>query len=486
MGRRLSKSRYVAGVQCHKLLWLKVNEPDAEELQPNKVLQDLFDQGRQVGKLATEEFPGGVLIDFPYNSIEERLAATREAIDGGAPAIFEAAFLEHDTLVAIDVLERLDGGWGIVEVKSSTGTKDVHYPDAAVQKYVAERAGLDILRVEIMHLNKEHRRPDENTLFARTDITTEVDEHLPGVAAELDAQLAMLQGDMPDVPIGAHCGEGHDCPFFDRCWPGDRDHIKKLYRVGISKAAQYMDQEIHKIADYPLHKTKSFTIKRQVKSLAEDRMIVEPTLSEALEEFDCKMGFLDFEAIGRALPPWDGMKPWQQEAAQFSYHEDDGSGGYTHSEFLAEGPEDCRPKIAEALVKATANADRVATYTHYEKTRIKGLREAVPELDSELEELQEKLLDMHPVIVNNVYHPDFMGSFSLKYILTPLVPELTYDDLIIVDGMLASVEIARLLFVADRIKPEEKDRVRRELLDYCERDTLAMVKLLERLRELVT
>ena len=72
----------------------------------------------------------------------------------------------------------------------------------------------------------------------------------------------------------------------------------------------------------------------------------------------------------------------------------------------------------------------------------------------------------------------------MKDILTPLVPELTYNDLVIVDGRVANVEIARLLFVADTIPKHERDRVRQDLLDYCERDTWAMVKLVERLRDL--
>ena len=96
------------------------------------------------------------------------------------------------------------------------------------------------------------------------------------------------------------------------------------------------------------------------------------------------------------------------------------------------------------------------------------------------------MIDMPPVILDNVYHPDFLGSFSLKYVLHPLVPELTYDDLVIVDGLVASVEIARLLFVAGKIPQEEHDRVRQDLLNYCERDTWAMVKVLEKLRELAS
>ena len=62
--QRLSKSRFVAGVQCLKLLWWRVHEPSAVELQPDKVLQDRFDQGQAVGELATSLFPDGVLIDL--------------------------------------------------------------------------------------------------------------------------------------------------------------------------------------------------------------------------------------------------------------------------------------------------------------------------------------------------------------------------------------------------------------------------------------
>src|SRR5207302_8770034 len=100
----------------------------------------------------------------------------------------------------------------------------------------------------------------------------------------------------------------------------------------------------------------------------------------------------------------------------------------------AGGPRGARPPLAAAMVRATANAERVVMYTPFEKTRIRELQRAVPELAVELAALEAKLIDLHPVVKNCVYHPDFRGSFSLKYILTPLVPELTYSDLVIVDG----------------------------------------------------
>ena len=105
---RLSKSRFTSGLQCHKKLWWEVHEPDAIELQPDKVLQDLFDQGRQVGEAARTRYPGGVLIDLPHHAGAERVAATQQALETGAPAIFEATFIAENTFVAIDVLvERL-------------------------------------------------------------------------------------------------------------------------------------------------------------------------------------------------------------------------------------------------------------------------------------------------------------------------------------------------------------------------------------------
>jgi len=96
---RLSKSRFTSGLQCHKKLWWEVHERDAPELQPDKVLQDLFDQGRQVGEAARTLFPGGVLIDLPHHAGAERVAATQKALEEGAPAIFEATFIADETFV---------------------------------------------------------------------------------------------------------------------------------------------------------------------------------------------------------------------------------------------------------------------------------------------------------------------------------------------------------------------------------------------------
>jgi len=482
---RLSKSRFTSGLQCHKKLWWEVHEPDAVELQPDKVLQDLFDQGRQVGEAARQRYPGGVLIDLPHSAGAARVAATQKALAEGAPAVFEATFIADETFVAIDVLERQGDGYRLTEVKSSSSQKDEHIPDVAVQARVAAACGVNITAAEVLHLNKEFRHPDSGDLFARTDVTGPVAAFVAQVPDEIARQRKMLAGPVPDVPVGLHCFEPRDCPFMDRCWPDAPDHIRHLAGVGPKRTAAYLARGISSIKDLPPRDKLNFTQRRQLKAMAAECLIVEPTLARELVPFTGpRVGFLDFETIARAIPVWPGMAPWQQAAAQFSYHERQPDGTYTHAAFLAEGPRDARPPLVEAMVRATANAERVATYTAFEKTRIRELQEAVPELDAELAALEAKLIDLHPVVRNCVYHPDFRGSFSLKYILTPLVPELTYNDLVIVDGRVASVEIARLLFVADKIPRQERDRVRQDLLNYCERDTWAMVKLVERLGEL--
>src|SRR5881394_2659300 len=100
MPHRLSKSRYTAGVQCHKYLWWKVHEPLAVELQPDKVLQDRFDQGAHVGTLARDRFPGGVPIDLPHRAVDERVNLTRKLIDDGVPAIFDESGSRTDERAA--------------------------------------------------------------------------------------------------------------------------------------------------------------------------------------------------------------------------------------------------------------------------------------------------------------------------------------------------------------------------------------------------
>ncbi len=490
---RLSKSRFVAGWQCHKLLWWTVNEKDAPELQPDTVLRDLFDQGVEVGERARREWPGGVLIEGDRYD-RGRLARTRDALASSTPAVFEACFEEAGVFCAVDVLERHRDGWTLIEVKSSSEVKDYHYPDLAVQVHVARRAGLVVNRIEVMHLNKDFRHPDQGVLFQRSDVTEAVEALMPEVPHRIAEQVEVMGGPLPERPVGAHCWfRGGDCAFLARCWPQDADHIRNLWNVGPKRTMEWMQKGVHRMTEIPATQKLNDKQKRQLRAQREQRLIVERGLADALAPALAadRLGFLDFETVARAIPAWDGLGPWRAAAAQFSYHEARGDGRYGHAQFLAEGPldpsdppDDPREPLARAMLDATRASDRVVVYSNFEATRIRELAERLPHLQGELLALRDRLWDLKPVIENHVYHPAFHGSFSLKDILHPLVPDLSYDDLIIVDGRVASVEIARLLFVSGRIPPAQRDQTRHDLLEYCKRDTFATVRLVERLAEL--
>ncbi|HYK82313.1 MAG TPA: DUF2779 domain-containing protein [Gemmatimonadales bacterium] len=485
--RRLSKSRYLAGLQCHKQLWWRVHEPEAPELAPDAALRNLFAQGSEVGRRARDFVPSGALVDLPFYQFDNKVAATRALLERDPRAVYEAWFLADETYAGVDILERLPRGYGVIEVKATNSVKPEHLPDVAVQVHVLRRSGLDVERAELMHLNPQCRYPDLSNLFVREDVTAVVEGVLVGVPDELAAQRAMLEGPLPDVPIGDHCTRPYDCPFLKRCWPKLPDHhVSSLYRIERRKVLEYEADGYPTIYDLPTDLELSAIHARQVRAVRSGAMVVEPALRDALTQFASPLAFLDFETVSLAIPRWPGCRPWQLVPVQLSCHVEERGRGLVHHEWLADGPGDPRPALAEALVAACAGARRiVAYYASFERDCIRHLKDAVPRLAHELERIEQRLVDLLPAIRNHIYHPDFGGSFSIKKTLPGLVPGLSYDDLRIREGETATVELLRLLFEGDTMPAGEKAGLRRALLRYCERDSWAMVKMLDRLRSLV-
>src|SRR5437879_13515102 len=95
----------------------------------------------------------------------------------------------------------------------------------------------------------------------------------------------MLTGPLPDVPVGLHCFEPYKCPFMGRCWPDTPDHIRHLAGVGPKRTAAYLTRGITSVADLPAREKLNFTQRRQLKAMAENRLIVEPTLARELAPF---------------------------------------------------------------------------------------------------------------------------------------------------------------------------------------------------------
>ncbi len=224
---------------------------------------------------------------------------------------------------------------------------------------------------------------------------------------------------------------------------------------------------------------------RQVRSVRTGQLVAEPELAQALSIIVPPVAFLDFETVAPAIPVWPGCRPYEAVPVQVSCHVQGADGRIVHHAFLAEGGDDPRPGVARAVLEACGGAATLVAYgAGFERRCLRHLADAVPAGRDDLLALSERVLDLHPIVRNHVYHPDFRGSFSLKSVLPALVPDLSYDDLAIAEGALASSRLESLLLGEVAYSGEERRTLRRDLLAYCERDTLGMVRLVERLQAL--
>jgi len=483
---RLSKSRVTAGLQCHKLLWLTVHEPGAPEFERDERSSVVMERGIRVGELARTYVPRGVLIDLPYYAYAERLAATEEALRRGESVIYEAAFAADGVFVSVDILERRGSSYCLVEVKSTASVKQQHIPDVAIQTHVLRQSGIDVTRMELMHLDRRCAYPDLSNLFARQDVTAAVEALLSGIPWTIAAQGLMLSGPQPTVAVGDHCSAPYACPFLQRCWPTlPADHVSTLYKIR-ERARQLDEDGYHTIHDLPDDVQLGAIADRQRRAVQTGRLVVEPGLSEALAAIVPPIAFLDFETIALAVPVWNSCHPYDAVPVQFSCHVLHESGEVRSHAWLADGPEDPRPALAERLVAACAGARTVVAYNApFERRCLEQLSAVVPHLSLPLMEIAGRLADLLPVVRNHVYHPDFGGSFSLKRVLPALVPELNYGSLAIGDGEIASAELERLLFGAEQMAPEFRDKLRRDLAAYCSQDTWGLVQVFNRLRTMI-
>lgn len=485
---RLSKSKFVTGLQCHKRLWWTYHEPDAPELVPDAATQAVFDAGRRVGERARLHYPGGTLVDVDLGqrgAADEAIARTQALIAEGCDTLYEASFRAHGVFVAIDVLERDGTGFVLREVKATLRTKEQHLPDAAVQTWVAREAGLDVVRVELVHLNRDHRHPDVHPLFVADDVTARVEAFLPSIEPERRAQVAMLAGALPDIAVGPHCESPYACPFAGRCTPesGPSD-LHRLYQLTSRQAADLDYAGITRVERIPEDFPLSSINRRLRRAVVTGAPVVEPSLAAALAPLEGSVAYLDFETVAPALPAWPGCAPYQKVPVQFSVHRRrSADGALEHVAFLAEGPDDPRPALARALLDATQGCARIAAYNApFEVSCIRGLAHAVPELAGELHDVVARLVDLLPVVRAHVGHADFGGSFSLKAVAPALLGR-GYEGLDVADGSTAANLLETYLLAPETLAGDAGE-VRASLLAYCARDTEVLAELHQALRTL--
>ncbi|MFO7996933.1 MAG: DUF2779 domain-containing protein [Dehalococcoidia bacterium] len=486
MAQLLSKSKYLSGLQCPKLLWTLVNQPDSLP-GVDIVTQHMFDQGHLVGEYAKQLFPGG--IDIPHDDFMENIAATKRLLAERKP-LFEAGIMAGGIYCRVDILNPVnEDEWDIVEIKSSTSVKDVHIDDVAFQKLCCEKAGLKIRSCKLGFINNQYVKSgeiDPKEMFILEDISTEVEEISEDIEERTVDLLEVLSNKAcPDAAIGQHCLAPYDCPLRSECWGFLPENSIFDLRGGRTKQFSLFEQGILCIKDIPDHIPLSRQQQIQKECVLTGKVHVEKEeIRRFLDRLQYPLYYLDFETVALAIPVYDGTRPYQDVPFQFSLHivESDGSEAVHHS-FLADGREDPRPQILSELQRLLGSEGSIIAYNAgFEVGVLKGLVEAFPEYMNWLEGILTRMIDLlFPFTNFHYYNASQRDTASLKRVL-PAVTGKGYGEMGIGEGMDASVAYARITYGS--ATEEEIARVRADLVDYCKLDTEGMIWVVDELRKL--
>lgn len=479
---RLSKSRFLSGLQCHKRVYLEIHRPELAT-PPDPSTQAILAMGTEIGLLARRRFPGGVLATVGFRQREAAIAQTAALLqDPNVPAIFEGAFEHEGVVVRVDILERvLDEtgrplAWRLIEVKSSTRVKDIHLDDVAIQSYVLLGSGIALAGTWLMHIDTTYvyqgGQADLQALFAIEDVSEVVASRrgqVPGRLAGMRSALSESQP--PAIDPDGHCHSPYECPFWAHCtkdksarWiyylPGSKETVNRFAQEGITT-----------IDEIPDGATLSLT-QRRVKDNVE---WVSTNLGASLRSVQYPVHHVDFETVMLAVPRFPATRPYQAIPVQWSNHIELESGDIIHHQFLHSDPTEPRKRWAEALIESLGEKGSIVVYSAYEEAMMRQVVEAFPEFRQFFSAIIKRLWDLHPIIKEHYYHPKFQGSYSIKTVLPAVVPSMGYDDLAIQEGGQAANEYYRMVFLeSDWI---EQARIKDALLRYCARDTMAMVEL---------
>lgn len=472
---RLSKSRLIAGLQCRKRLHLQIHHPELAQNEETIAIR----QGNAVGELARRMFGKGVLIDG--GSLSNALIATQAALARGDAHIYEATFQAQDLLVRVDALSRSGTGYDVTEVKASTEVKPHHLDDAAIQAWVLHEAGIPVQRTRIAHIDNNFVYPGADEyegLLAVIDVTDKIGDRIAKVPTWLKDMNIMLGGPEPVVDVGNQCKNPVPCEFAGHCDPYKAvDHRPDILpRISGKMLAGWRGNGVFSLADVPDEDINALQARVRLSHL-NGESIQDEKLGSELRSLGFPRYFIDFETVNPAIPLFAGTRPYQHLVFQWSCHRMAADGHVIHSDYLATGMTDPRPEFVKSLIESTGTAGPVFVWNaSFEKTRLRELARAYPQHREQLETIIERVLDLLPIFRSHYYHPEMNGSWSIKAVLPTIAPELSYDSLNEVRDGGAAMD-AFYEFVAKGTSDERRHALRSALLEYCKRDTLAMVTL---------
>lgn len=487
----LSKSKYIEGIQCKKILWLNKYHPEEKTNLNN---ESVLEQGDMVHEVARYLFKEHINITYTEN-LKQMISDTYNTIESYQDIVItEASFNYQNNFCSIDILKKQSDNFAIYEVKSSTKLKDVYLQDAAYQYYVLTNLGFKVTNCYLVVLNNNYIRQgpiDLEKLFLKQDITAEVLNLQSTVATNLLAINEYMQSAIePRSTIDINCFKPYPCPYFNYC-------TKHLSEYNVFKLANMSTQKkislYHdNLAEYP-DLLKCQLSDKYHQQILYDLYNYEPHIDKEkiktfLSSLTYPLYFLDFETYQMPIPLYDNLSPYEKVPFQYSLHYlESPNSKLLHKEFLSPQGIDPRRNLAEQLVKdIPQNCQIIAYNMAFEKSVIKKLAQLYPDLSNHLLNLYDNFTDlMIPFKERYYYTKEMHGSYSIKAVLPALFPDdpsLNYQSLELVHN---GQEATQAYLKSANLSDEELNYTRKRLLKYCELDTYAMVKIFEKLQEII-
>ena len=442
-----------------------------------------MEEGIEIGRRARLIFPGGVLV--PWKKSEAAAEQTaRLMADRKVSAIFEATFCVDGYIAKADILLRAKRGWHLLEVKSSINPSQDLIEDLAYTAMVAKRAGVKIVQASLLLLSGTYELGDPDAdLFIEHDCTADVAEVITQFESLWDSVAkTALAKKQPEPQLIFAC---RTCEYFStRCLGKDAEnHIFELPRLSQGAFDRLAQQLVTTISEIPADFKLTDPQKRVRQAVTTGKpVIARKELAAFLDGIDWPAFYLDFETVKSSIPLYIGTTPHEQVVTQYSVHVCKKPGVVLdHRDFLADPSRDCRRELAERLLEDLEDCGAIVVYSSFEKTVLGNLGKLFRDLKPDLDGCIDRLFDLEKAFKNWFYHPEFRGRTSIKVTLPALV-DLSYDGLAIADGDTAVAKFARM--ARGEVTGHAAREVRQALLEYCKRDTLAMVRLHERLLKL--
>ena len=212
----LTKTNFMRGMQCPKMLWLDKHKPGLKVIPPE--IQAKLDAGKDFGDRAMGMFGSfeEMTVYRKGTTIPDKkamLANTQDALARGVEVICEAAFSNYNNYCAADILRRTETGYDLYEVKNASELHEQFIKDAGFQYYIITRCKVKIGKVFIVL-----HGPDEEHPFLPVDVTQEAKGYYKWINDHIwDLNRRQKEPEEIQIEPGLQCTEPYDCWYYGYC-----------------------------------------------------------------------------------------------------------------------------------------------------------------------------------------------------------------------------------------------------------------------------